>query len=197
MCIIDRVKRRKKPLNEFSRIHYRGKTLDNACFRLDNSCEHFVRRTKNDGEQKKTWHFPCVIRTANSEKHYVFPYLQTLTFPENACFQLLTPVNTLLFTRKMPMNKRKTRCLPCINRAVNAGKWIVYLHLPQRKTTEYWDSPIRKRTENVGFSLGKTRVNVSKLPHFPWIQLSFSARWMLLFLPWIRVREMHYPRLRI
>ena len=117
-----KVKRRKMPFNEFSRIHYRGKTLENACFRLDNSCEHFVHRAKNVGEQKKTWHFPCVIRTANSGKHYVFPYLQTLTFPENACFQLLTPVNTLLFTRKMPMNKRKTRCLPCVNRAVNAGK---------------------------------------------------------------------------
>ena len=43
-------------------------------------------------------------------------------FPENASVQLLTPVNTLLFTRKIPMNERKTRCLPCVNRAVNAGK---------------------------------------------------------------------------
>ena len=66
---------------------------------FDNSCEH-----------------------ANSGKHYVFPYLHTLTFPENACFQLLTPVKTLLFTQKRPMNERKTRRLPCVNRAVNAGK---------------------------------------------------------------------------
>ena len=80
------VKHRKMPFNEFSRIHYRGKTLENACFRLDNSCEHFVHRAKNGGEQKKTWHFPCVIRTANSGKHYVFPYLQTLTFSRKCVF---------------------------------------------------------------------------------------------------------------
>ena len=49
--------------HEISRIHYCGKTLENACFRLDNSCEH-----------------------ANSGKHYVFPYLHALTFPENVCF---------------------------------------------------------------------------------------------------------------
>ena len=30
--------------------------------------------------------------------------LHTLIFPENACFQPLTPVNTLLHTQKMIMN---------------------------------------------------------------------------------------------
>ena len=103
-------------------------------------------------------------------------------------FQPLTPVNTLLYTGKMPMNKRKTSCLQCVNRAVNAGKWFVYLHLPLGRTTvkwyEYWDSPMRKRTENVGFSERKTWVNVCKMSRLPWIQSSFSVRWTLVFLPW-------------
>jgi len=38
------VKRRKMRFNEFARINHLGKTLENACFRLENSCEHFVNR---------------------------------------------------------------------------------------------------------------------------------------------------------
>ena len=107
----------------------------------------------------------------------------TLIFPENACFQPLTPVNTLLYTRKMPMNKRKTSCLSCVNRAVDNGKWFVYLHLPNNipnyrimeRILGFTDAKThRKRTENVGFSVRKTRVNFSKMPRFPWIQSSFS-----------------------
>ena len=115
----------KTPENAFHRIcsnsHWE-EILENACFRLENSCEYFVNRAKNGSEQNKTWHFLCVIRTANTGNHYVFLYLHALIFQENACFQPLTPVNTLLYTGKMPMNKRKTSCLQCVNRAVNAGK---------------------------------------------------------------------------
>ena len=172
---------------EFARIHHWEEILENACFRLENSCEYFVNRAKNGSEQNKTWHFLCVIRTANTGNHYVFLYLHALIFQENACFQPLTPVNTLLYTGKMPMNKRKTSCLQCVNRAANAGKWFVYLHLPWGRTTvkwyEYWDSPMRKRTENVGFSERKTWVNVCKMSRLPWIQSSFSVRWTLVFLP--------------
>ena len=73
----------------------------------------------------------CVIQTANTGNHYIFLHLKTLIFQENACFQPLTPVNALLYIRKMLMNKRKTSCLRCVNQAVNAGKWFVYLLLPQ------------------------------------------------------------------
>ena len=58
---------------EFSRIHYRGKTL-----------EKFIHRVKNGCEQKKTafsmHHMNCKLG-----KHFVFPHLHTLTFPENVC----------------------------------------------------------------------------------------------------------------
>ena len=75
-----------------------------------------------NGSCKINVHFLCAVRTANAGNHYVFLHLQTLTFKENACFQPQTPVNTLLYTGKMPMNQRKTSCLRCVNRAVNAGK---------------------------------------------------------------------------
>ena len=75
-----------------------------------------------NGSCKINVHFLCAVRTANAGNHYVFLHLQTLTFKENACFQPQTPVNTLLYTGKMPMNKRKTSCLWCVNRAINAGK---------------------------------------------------------------------------
>ena len=39
---------------EFARIHQREEMLENACFRPENSCEHFVNRAKNGSEQKKT-----------------------------------------------------------------------------------------------------------------------------------------------
>ena len=93
---------------EFARIHHWEEILENACFQLENSCEHFVNHVKNGSEDKKTWHFQCVIQTANKGNHYVFLHLQTLIFQENSCFQPLTPVNALLYIRKMPMNKRKT-----------------------------------------------------------------------------------------
>ena len=132
----------------------------------------------------------------NRTKHNIFYALYerqkqeivAFSFQENACFQPLTPVNTLLYTGKMPINKRKTSRLQWVNRVVNVGRWFVYLHLPRRKTTlkwnEYLDSPMRKRTENVGFSVRKTWVKVCKKPRFPWIQSSFSVRWTLVFLPW-------------
>ena len=120
------VKRRKMGFIKFARIHHWQEMLENACFRLENSCEHFVNRAKNGFEQEKTWYFLCVVRTANTGNHYVFLRLQTLIFQENACFQPLTPVNTLLCTGKIPMNKRKTSRLQCVNRAVNAGKWFVF-----------------------------------------------------------------------
>ena len=126
----------KTPENAFHRVCSNSPLgiLENACFRMENSCENFVQRAKNGSEQKKTWHFLCVIRTENTGNHYVFLHLHPLIFQENACFQPLTPVNALLYTWKMPMNKRKTSCLQCVNRAINAGKWFVYLHLPRRKT---------------------------------------------------------------
>ena len=129
------------------------------------------------------------MRYTNSKlwKILCFPVFTHFNLPGKCVFSAVNSGDTLLFTRKMQMNERKTRCLPCVNRAVNAGKWIVYLHLPRRKTTEYWneywDWLMRKRTENVGFSVGKTRVHVSKLPRYPWIQPSFSVRWTLVFLP--------------
>ena len=39
---------------EFARIHLWEEMLENACFRPENSCEHFVNRAKNGSEQKKT-----------------------------------------------------------------------------------------------------------------------------------------------
>ena len=134
---------------EFARIHHWEEILENACFRLENSCEYFVNRAKNGSEQNKTWHFLCVIRTANTGNHYVFLYLHALIFQENACFQPLTPVNTLLYTGKMPMNKRKTSCLQCVNRAVNAGKQFVYLHLPRWKLPYNGTNTRIHRCENV------------------------------------------------
>ena len=82
-----KVKRLKMRFQEFSRIHYCGKTLENACFRLDNSCEH-----------------------ANSGKHYVFPYLQTLTFPENACFSAVNSSEYVVFHSENA-NERKENTL--------------------------------------------------------------------------------------
>ena len=39
---------------EFARIHHFEALLENVCFRLENSCEHFVYLAKNGSEQKKT-----------------------------------------------------------------------------------------------------------------------------------------------
>ena len=48
------VKRRKMGFIKFARIHHWQEMLENACFRLENSCEHFVNRAKNGFEQEKT-----------------------------------------------------------------------------------------------------------------------------------------------
>ena len=42
--------------NEFARIHHceAMAMLENVCFRLENSREHFVNLAKNGSEQKKT-----------------------------------------------------------------------------------------------------------------------------------------------
>ena len=63
-----------------------------------------------------------VLYEQQTQEIITFSCIYTLIFQENACFQPLTPVNTLLYTGKMPVNKRKTSCLRCVNQAVNAGK---------------------------------------------------------------------------
>ena len=113
-----------KTINRFWKVHYIYTLMFNHCKTLF-----------ENGSCKINVHSLYVVRTAHSGNHYVFLHLHTLTFKENTCFQPQTPVNTLLYSGKMPMNKRKTSCLRCVNRAVNAGKWFVYLHLPRRKTT--------------------------------------------------------------
>ena len=48
---------RKTPENAFQRICSNSPLrtmLENVCFRLENSCEHFVNLAKNGSEQKKT-----------------------------------------------------------------------------------------------------------------------------------------------
>ena len=81
-----------------------------------------------------------------------------INLPGKCVFSAANSGEYVVVIGKMPVNKRKTSCLQCVNRAVNAGKWFVYLHLRRRKTNEYWDSQMRKRTENVGFSVRKTAV---------------------------------------
>ena len=78
---------RKMRFNEFSRIHHRGKMLENACFRLQNSSEHFVHQTKKwlrtkedmtfsvrytNGKQRKTFGFPVFYTHSTSRKIRLF-----------------------------------------------------------------------------------------------------------------------------
>ena len=152
---------------EFARIHHWEEMLENACFRLENSHERFVNRAKMVPNKRKH-KISTRCKNGKHRKSLRFPAFTHINLPGKCVF---SAVNTLLYTGKIPINRRKTNCLQCVNWAVNAGKWFVYLHLPRRKTTaqwnEHWDSPMRKRTKHVGFFVRKTWVNVCKMPRFP------------------------------
>ena len=80
-----KVKHWKMCFYEFSRIHYRGKTLENACFRLDNSCEHFIHQAKSGCEQKKTA-FSMHYTNCKLWKTFCFPAFTLINLPGKCVF---------------------------------------------------------------------------------------------------------------